>query len=218
MKIRHLLSLLAAMVLSVTANAAVTYDGECGNCNYYFTEEGTVLNIVAKDGPDGTMASYGNGTSPFYNNDNIKVVNFDGVTSIGDYAFHECSQIESVTFSEGTQLKSIGVLAFWCCDALKSISIPTSVTAIGNYAFCGCTSLASVNIPDGIETIGKNTFLNCAITSITIPASVTSIGESAFSGCELQSVVFTEGSKLVRSANEHLVCATTFHRSLFQKD
>ncbi|MCR5695437.1 MAG: leucine-rich repeat domain-containing protein [Marinilabiliaceae bacterium] len=197
MKIRHLLSLLAATALSVTANAADIYDGESGNCNYYFTEEGTVLNIVAKDGTDGTMASYESSPSPFGGNENIKTVNFDGVTSIGANAFYGCSQIESVTFSEGTQLKSIGSFAFWCCYALKSISIPTSVTAIDDYAFCGCTSLASVNIPDGIETIGKETFQNCAITSITIPASVTSIGESAFSGCNLQSVVFTVGSKLV---------------------
>ncbi|MBR6249908.1 MAG: leucine-rich repeat protein [Bacteroidales bacterium] len=197
MKIKHLLSLLSATVLSVTANAADIYDGESGNCNYYFTEEGTVLNIVAKDGTDGTMASYESSPSPFGGNGNIKTVNFDGVTSIGAKAFNRCSQIESVTFSEGTQLKSIGSFAFWNCNALKSISIPTSVTAIDNYAFCGCTSLASVNIPDGIETIGEETFMNCAITSITIPASVTSIGQSAFSGCKLQSVVFAEGSKLV---------------------
>ncbi|MBP5418950.1 MAG: leucine-rich repeat protein [Bacteroidales bacterium] len=197
MKIRHLLSFLAATALSVTANAADIYDGESGNCNYYFTEEGTVLNIVAKDGTDGTMASYESKPSPFGGNENIKTVNFDGVTSIGAKAFNGCSQIESVTFSEGTQLKSIGSFAFWRCNALKSISIPTSVTAIDNYAFCGCNSLASVNIPDGIETIGEETFMNCAITSITIPASVTSIGERAFSGCNLQSVVFAEGSKLV---------------------
>ena len=80
----------------------------------------------------------------------------DGVTSIGDSAFNDCSGLTSVT-------------------------IPDSVTIIGEYAFYKCSNLTYVNIPGSVTSIGKNAFSACSsLTSVTIPNSVTSIGNGAF--------------------------------------
>ena len=79
---------------------------------------------------------------------------------------------------------SIGNYAFWECTSLTSITIPNGVTSIGNYAFLGCTNLTSITISDSVTSIGEYAFKDCtSLTSITIPNSVTSIGNWAFDEC-----------------------------------
>lgn len=58
------------------------------------------------------------------------------VTSIGAYAFCNCSCLTSVTI--GNSVKSIDFFAFYNYIDLTSIIIPNSVTSIGNYAFQEC--------------------------------------------------------------------------------
>ena len=80
---------------------------------------------------------------------------------------------------------SIGEYAFWDCSSLTSLTIPNSVTGIGEWAFEDCTSLTSVTILNGVTSIGENAFWGCkSLKSVTIPNSVTSIGDGAFYGCE----------------------------------
>ncbi len=93
-------------------------------------------------------------------------------------------KITKVTFAENSKCTSIGKYAFSDCTSLTSITIPESVISIGNYAFSDCTGLTDVTIPDSVTSIGDAAFLKCtSLTSITIPESVTSIGENAFSNC-----------------------------------
>ena len=107
----------------------------------------------------------------------------DSVTSIGDAAFENCASLTSITIPDG--VTSIGGSAFKYCTSLTSITIPGSVTSIGMQAFSGCTSLTSITIVDRVTSIGDYAFEDCtSLTSITLPASVTSIGRSAFSYCK----------------------------------
>ena len=79
---------------------------------------------------------------------------------------------------------SIGDWAFADCSSLTSITIPNSVTSIGEYAFGSCRSLTSITIPNSVTSIGERAFEYCSsLTSVTIPNSVTSIGDSAFYDC-----------------------------------
>ena len=104
------------------------------------------------------------------------------VTSIGEYAFCQCSGLTSVTIPNS--VTSIGSSAFQLCSRLTSITIPNSVTSIGDYAFSGCYGLTSVTIPNSVTSIGKSAFGGCkGLTSVTIPNSVTSIGYEAFHNC-----------------------------------
>lgn len=100
--------------MSLTASA-VTNSGSCGtNVTWSFDSESGSLNISGT----GAMDTYSNGTAPWYayrNNIIDATINL-GVTSIGEYAFYECS-------------------------SLKSITIPLSVTSIGEYSFSGCYNL-----------------------------------------------------------------------------
>ena len=101
------------------------------------------------------------------------------VTSIGKYAFQNCSGLTSVTIPNS--VTSIGGRAFFGCDSLTSVTIPDSVTSIGEWAFYGCSGLTSVTIPNSVTSIGEYAFQNCSgLTSVTIPDSVTFIDEYAF--------------------------------------
>jgi len=77
----------------------------------------------------------------------------EGVTSIGDYAFNDCTSLTSVII--GNDVTSIGSYAFSNCVSLTSIKIPDSVTSIGNYAFYDCISINKVYIysPDILNNI-----------------------------------------------------------------
>ena len=111
-----------------------------------------------------------------------RVVIPNSVTSIGDSAFQECTNLASITIGNG--VTSIGRWAYYGCTSLTSITIPNSVTSIGSSAFSSCTNLASITIPNSVTSIGGDAFAHCAgLTSITIPNSVTSIGAYAFNNC-----------------------------------
>lgn len=81
-------------------------------------------------------------------------------------------------------VKTIGVAAFWGCEGLMSVTIPSSVKTIDDFAFNGCSSLVAINIPSAVTTIGISAFTDCTkLSSVTMPASVKTIGECAFSFC-----------------------------------
>ena len=97
------------------------------------------------------------------------------VTSIGGYAFYDCSSLTSVTIPNS--VTSIGGYAFEDCSSLTSVTIPNSVTSIGSYAFANCSSLTSVTIPNSVTSIGNNAFYECSnLQSLTIGAGVLYIG------------------------------------------
>ncbi len=64
------------------------------------------------------------------------------VTSIGEYAFHYCTSLTSITIPDS--VTSIGSGAFYNCTSLDSITIPNSITTIGTGAIAQCSSLTDV--------------------------------------------------------------------------
>ena len=111
-----------------------------------------------------------------------KVIIKKGITSIGNWAFYDCSSLNSIEIPNS--VTSIGESAFNGCSSLNSIEIPNSVTSIGEGAFGRCSSLNSIEIPNSVTSIGEHAFRGCSsLNSIEIPNSVTSIGDYAFYSC-----------------------------------
>ena len=137
--------------------------------------------------------------SPFRgNNDITSVVVSEGVTSIGDYLFGNCQNMEKISLP--TTLTSIGHAAFMQGDGyvntvygLTEITIPSGVTSIGGSAFWG-SAIQSLVIPASVTEIGKYACRDCAaLKSVTINGTV--IGEYMFVDCTKFST-FNIGSKL----------------------
>ena len=76
----------------------------------------------------------------------------EGVTRIGPYAFLNCEAIKSVTFP--STLTSIGSNAFYQ-SGLENVVIPDGFTEIEESSFNGCSKLKSVTIPEGVTSIGE---------------------------------------------------------------
>ena len=132
-------------------------------------------------------------------------INDKKVTSIGDYAFSDCSGLTSITIPDS--VTSIGNSAFSSCSGLTSITIPNSVTSIGASAFRYCSGLTSITIPNSVTSIGDYAFSGCSgLTSITIPDSVTSIGNCAFYSCSsLKNITVSSNNKNYTSEDGVLI-------------
>ena len=103
----------------------------------------------------------------------------EGVTEIGNDAFHGCTSLESITIPEG--VTKIGYGSFSRCTSLKSITIPKSVTKIGNSAFKGCKSLKSITIPESVMEIDSLAFLGCNSLKCVTFLSRTKLSDEVFS-------------------------------------
>jgi len=120
----------------------------------------------------------------------------ESVTSIGKYAFSDCSYLISITIPDS--VTNIGNYAFMGCRDLTSVTIPDSVISIGGSVFFGCVRLAAINVAsannayiseNGILYNKNKTLLHTyparqTADSFIIPDSVTVIGEGAFFLCE----------------------------------
>lgn len=120
--------------------------------------------------------------SDTYKSTLVSVESGELCTSIGDYAFFDCSGLTSVTIGSGAT--SIGDSVFYGCSNLTSLIIPNTVTSIGAHNFQDCNSLSSINIPDSVTSIDEYAFAYCdGLTSVTIGNGITSIGSYAFQNC-----------------------------------
>ncbi len=109
----------------------------------------------------------------FSGNANVTEVIAPGVTSVKDYAFAECNELENVSFAILTE---IGNYAFYK-TAISTMPL-FSTTEIGNYAFAA-TKLTTLTFGDDI-VIGDCAFEECQeLSSVTIGDNAT-IGRYAF--------------------------------------
>ncbi len=95
----------------------------------------------------------------FEGNDNIVSVTMPGsIEIIGDRAFADCTNLETLVLSVGT--KEIGNEAFLNCSKVSSVILPFSLEFIGRRAFGGCTSLSYISDLTGInlKKVGSGAF------------------------------------------------------------
>ena len=129
---------------------------------------------------------------------------YDNITTIGEGAFKDCSNISTVDL--GSSIESIGIGAFSGCTYIRNVKIDnlkawcnitfgneTANPARYNFAedgeiyprlYVGGVKLTSLVIPNTVTTIKDYAFTNYKnLTSVTLPSSVNTIGKSAFQNC-----------------------------------
>ena len=101
------------------------------------------------------------------------------------YALGGYSELTSVTIPEG--VVSIGELAFYNCSGLTSVTIGSNVESIGSYAFSSCSNLTSVTFKNtkGWRLLGDPTATSgtsLSSSSLANPSTAATYLKSAYSG------------------------------------
>lgn len=127
---------------------------------------------------------YAHNNTPFYTNrDQIKVFTIgDNVEYIPEYLCYNLNAITAVQLPN--TVTSVGAYAFAECSKLKDIAMGTALKVIGYRAFANCESIVELHIGESVETIDRYAFYNCnAVTKISIGSHVNWIGDHAFDNC-----------------------------------
>ena len=189
--------------------------GYCGNGETVVWEwyDSGLLKISG----NGEMNNYSGSNQPWYKyKDSIKkVVIGYGVTSIGNYAFYNCSNLSNIEIPES--VTKIKLEAFGYCTGLADIRLPKNIMDIEHWTFLGCSSLKSVYIEDLVSYLninfgndysspcysgGGNLYLNDELLEeLDIPEGVTSIKQLVFKGCKnIKSVKLPESITSIGSS------------------
>ncbi len=151
---RAAMMLLVMMLTATTAWAqAVVQEGDW---RYTYDSGTNILTITSYEGTDANV------TTP-------TMLGGHAVTAIGNNCFKNNSQgshenLTSVTISEG--VTTIGQNAFNNCSNLASVSLPNSLTSIDNNAFSNCSALTSITIPSSVTSIGHLAFQHSGLTDL----------------------------------------------------
>lgn len=134
--------------------------------------DSNIEKITFEDGRSAglTIANGMWGQGYFSNMASLVSVELPADTSIGSYAFANCSNLEEVILTAGTS------------------------GTIGDYAFRNDSKLTSLIIPEGYTKIGGNAFAGTGITSINLPASLSDITSASFAGSSISEITVAEGS------------------------
>ena len=175
-------SIILVCLIGMAGSAyATVYNGVCGeDVSWTLDSETKVLTI------SGTGEMYHDGhfsDSLHWHGQKLtttiqSVVIEQGVTSVGYWAFANCSNLTSVSLPEGITIVEKNAFDN---SGITSIILPNSVTDVQDGAFEGCTKLVSCDLGRGIKHIGKNCFWDCtALKSLKWSDCLETIGSMCF--------------------------------------
>ena len=145
------------------------------------------------------------------------------VSAIGESAFKDCLDLESVTLHSGikrigdaafqnTRIKNIvlpeGLIqinryAFSYCKYLSSIVLPKSLKEIGSYVFLDCIRLQTVDTGDGLEELGVGAFAECtALHTVHLGSNIKKLLGSTFKDCsELHNINLNDQIEIMHDSD-----------------
>ena len=134
----------------------------------------------------------------------------DMVTEIPDYMFDGNVELQNATIGAG--VKHIGLSAFYSCGTSEDVTelkveMGVNVDSLAANAFYNCQKLKTINLPSTLKVIESSAFRGSGLTELYIPASVKRLGYYAFLDCNSLASINIEAS------NEPLEFVTAYSRS-----
>ncbi|MBO4906746.1 MAG: leucine-rich repeat domain-containing protein [Bacteroidaceae bacterium] len=184
---------LAALLFMISnmSWAAVTDSGSCGDgVNYRIetSDDGNSYTVTISGSGWMTEFDYYASPEPIlppWSEIRAKITTVvveEGVHSIGNHAFMECDALSSLTLP--STLEKIGTLTFYHCISLPEVHLPEGFKWLDQAAFHYCTSLKSLVIPSTMTYIPGDGFSSCSsLESVTLPSTMTAIYYKGFADC-----------------------------------
>ena len=178
-----------------TAEFAISTTGQCGD-NLYWSYQENKLSFSGS----GDMYNYTSSSVPWklFLSDIKEVVFINGMTSIGNYACENMTNLEYINIPASVQ--TIGDYAFANINNRKvsNLVLTSNIVSIGDYAFAGNTYIEQIDFGKSIESIGAYAFQNCTrVTTMTCLAEVTpEVGADALTSISNYAELYVLGSAL----------------------
>lgn len=117
--------------------------------------------------------------------------------TIGDYAFKECANLQSINIKSGVDL-TVGNSAFDECNSLNTVILGSHVVSLMDNCF-GFLPIQNLTLNEGLKYIGRSAFYLTQIQgTLIIPNSVTTIEQAAFYNCnEIEDIRFGSGLEAI---------------------
>ncbi|MBQ4578908.1 MAG: leucine-rich repeat protein, partial [Clostridia bacterium] len=129
--------------------------GWCGDLLEWALDDSGTLTITGSGGMDDFIP----GGAPWYPwREEIRRVIVEDGTSVGAYAFYNCTALNYVDLNK--DVYSVGRCAFARCTSLESFYYGDEGGTIGNFAFYGCTALKKLAVP-AFVTVSSYAFEEC---------------------------------------------------------
>lgn len=170
----------ATSVLPSAGCSALQGISVSGANSHYIGKDGVLLNADATRIVWFPMGKSGSYTLP------------STVTSIGDYAFKECS-IETFTFPDNITTLGTGV---FMNSKVKDVKMPGSLRLVPTATFQGCMQLHVVRLGSKTEMISDYAFSDCPLTDIYVDVQLPPVCKSLSFG--------TSGADIFSSCRVHV--------------
>lgn len=124
----------------------------------------------------------------FKNSQIERVVFPTTLSTIGDNAFENCTNLHTIDFNSGNPIGGnsiVGNSAFQGCSKLYTINFVESISSIGSYAFADCIALTYVELSvlENFKDIQEGVFSNTNLSVVTLPNKIQTISDKAFAYC-----------------------------------
>lgn len=121
------------------------------------------------------------------------------VAVIDRNAFSGNKMIRGIVFSDTNT--TVEEYAFMNCSSLESVYIPENVTNFGDRVFANCTSLQNVTMLSDIVSMPTNMFSGCAsLSNLIINDQIAEFSYGCFKGCSsLTDLGFVSNGALIQS-------------------
>ena len=123
----------------------------------------------------------------------------DGITSIGDYAFYQCTNLALTKLPDTVHYFRQYCFAY--CTNLNiheigpSPKIKDIVSGVGSYAFQYCKGLTDIKFTEGVGNIDQNAFDYCtSLTKVDLPSTMKSLSANVFRNCTSLKTVICRAS------------------------
>ncbi len=121
----------------------------------------------------------------------------EGVTTIGEYAFYRCTNLEEMTIPSTADV--LGYRAFGFCKALKEVKLPEGVRVIESRCFDFCEGIERIWLPLSLRALDIIGFHGTTALKEVYYAGT----EESWDQMRLSQVYVEEGNDLVYAAERH---------------